>query len=546
MPYYKNQQTVSNILKSPYYLILLFIFVVSHTKAQPEKNRKELQALNLYVDFVNQNIETLTHFHNKFSRFGLRLNQYYHKVPKDSLGRAKSGFKLRFSENPNGISLSSLYEKTTKSDGILPEKLKSSLNTSADKLMESIRQILTINQELESYVNKADYCPDNQLDIAYKLLSQSRVLFYDFAISKDELESEINPAYSAFSKNPAQSNYKKELQFWQENLVTSKAFLYGIKKNFPAEVETATANLKKNLTRLSELQKEFKKQKKKESKSTYKLFLAQSEELEKQLNALITLGNKIQKQVSSEKLPSLSNPNKTFHEEVLPVYNEMVGDYDKLNGLVLGDFPNKMKEVPWLQVNKPSAEIILNSESSPLANALPNNLIFLLDVSGSMELPERLPLLKEAVNYLVKQMRPIDKISIVTYSGEAKIVLPSISASENEVVSKSLKKLKSKGESNALAGLQLAYEELSRNFIENGNNRIVIATDGGIQVNKTLLELTKENALNRKYISVFYFGNKEVRHKLQLESLAKSGFGNYVRITPENIQEKLIEEANSN
>jgi Ca-activated chloride channel family protein len=181
-----------------------------------------------------------------------------------------------------------------------------------------------------------------------------------------------------------------------------------------------------------------------------------------------------------------------------------------------------------------------------LANALPNNLIFLLDVSGSMELPERLPLLKEAVNYLVKQMRPIDKISIVTYSGEAKIVLPSISASENEVVSKSLKKLKSKGESNALAGLQLAYEELSRNFIENGNNRIVIATDGGIQVNKTLLELTKENALNRKYISVFYFGNKEVRHKLQLESLAKSGFGNYVRITPENIQEKLIEEANSN
>lgn len=171
-----------------------------------------------------------------------------------------------------------------------------------------------------------------------------------------------------------------------------------------------------------------------------------------------------------------------------------------------------------------------------------NNMVLLLDVSGSMNNPDKLPLLKKSVMLLLKMMRPEDEVSIVTYSGKAKVALQPTSFKEEEKIKKVVERLKSEGKTDGNAGVELAYEVADKNYIRGGNNRIILATDGEFPISEETFNLVKKFSGEDIFITVFNFGKTTLSAK-NLKQLATLGKGNYEYITRENVDAKLILEA---
>lgn len=179
-----------------------------------------------------------------------------------------------------------------------------------------------------------------------------------------------------------------------------------------------------------------------------------------------------------------------------------------------------------------------------------NNLVFLLDISSSMKDTNKLPLLKEALVQLLDLMRKEDNITFITYSGKAQVVLKRTSAQSVESKSKILSvidNLASSGQSDANKGLKLAYKTIMNNVLQGGNNRIILATDGGIKISRKIKRLIRKSAQQKKdpiRLSVFYFSKKEYsHHKNLLQELSETGGGKYSYIKKENAKQILVIEA---
>ena len=161
------------------------------------------------------------------------------------------------------------------------------------------------------------------------------------------------------------------------------------------------------------------------------------------------------------------------------------------------------------------------------------NLVFLLDVSGSMEPPDKLPLLKKAMRLLVDELRENDQVAIVVYAGASGMVLPRTSGDQKGVILDALDRLQAGGSTNGGAGIQLAYDHAVAHFIPGGTNRVVLATDGDFNVGVTsqgeLTRLIEERAASGVFLSVLGFGMGNYKDST-LEKLADRGNGNYAYI----------------
>ncbi len=160
----------------------------------------------------------------------------------------------------------------------------------------------------------------------------------------------------------------------------------------------------------------------------------------------------------------------------------------------------------------------------------PNNLVFLLDVSGSMMPPDRLPLLQSALALLVQQLRPQDQVAIVVYAGAAGLVLPTTSGADKTAILGALDKLQAGGSTNGGQGIELAYKVAKEHFLPDGNNRVILATDGDFNVGTSnIAELTNLIETKRKdgvYLTCLGVGRDNLNDAL-MESLADKGNGNY-------------------
>ena len=167
-------------------------------------------------------------------------------------------------------------------------------------------------------------------------------------------------------------------------------------------------------------------------------------------------------------------------------------------------------------------------------NALPaSNLVFLLDVSGSMGRPDSLPLLMKSLKLLTKQLRAKDRVSIVVYAGAAGVVLDRARGDEKARIVAALEKLKAGGSTAGGQGIQLAYDLAQKSFIEGGNNRIILATDGdfnvGVSSERGLIDLIEEKRKSGIFLSVLGFGRGNTKDT-QMEALSNHGNGNYAYI----------------
>lgn len=171
-----------------------------------------------------------------------------------------------------------------------------------------------------------------------------------------------------------------------------------------------------------------------------------------------------------------------------------------------------------------------------------NNMILLLDVSGSMNTPEKLPLLKQSVLDLLSMMRQEDKVSIIAFSGKPKALLESASFKEDEKIKNAIGDLKSSGKTDGNAGVKLAYKVADENYIRGGNNRIILATDGEFGLNDETRALIEKFSKEDIFLSIFNFGKGAGASKV-LQKLAELGKGNYQYISKENVELQLIREA---
>jgi Mg-chelatase subunit ChlD len=173
-----------------------------------------------------------------------------------------------------------------------------------------------------------------------------------------------------------------------------------------------------------------------------------------------------------------------------------------------------------------------------------NNMILLLDISGSMNAPEKLPLLKQSVLELLNMMRQEDQISIIAFSGKPKALLTASSFKDESRIKQAIQNLKPSGKTDGNAAVKLAYKVADENYVRAGNNRIILATDGEFAMNDETRELIGHYAREDIFLSVFNFG-KGAGSGRALEQVAHLGKGNYSVISPENVEMRLIREAKS-
>lgn len=194
-------------------------------------------------------------------------------------------------------------------------------------------------------------------------------------------------------------------------------------------------------------------------------------------------------------------------------------------------------ECPWNTTNK-LVRIGLQGKDIPTDKLPKSNLVFLIDVSGSMGDANKLPLLKESLKVLVNQLREEDKIAMVVYAGAAGLVLPSTSGSDKKTIIDALDKLQSGGSTAGGAGIELAYKTAEENFIQDGNNRVILATDGDFNVgassDKDMQTLIEEKRKSGVFLTCLGYGMGNYKDS-KLETLADKGNGNYAYI--DNIQE---------
>jgi Ca-activated chloride channel homolog len=225
---------------------------------------------------------------------------------------------------------------------------------------------------------------------------------------------------------------------------------------------------------------------------------------------------------------------------------EMINYFDYTYPQPQNDEPftvnTEMSECPWSPQHR-LVHIGLQGKEIPVQN-LPNaNIVFLIDVSGSMEDANKLPLVKSSMKLLADQLRPDDKVAIVVYAGNAGLVLPATSGSNKIAIKEAIDQLEAGGSTAGGEGIQLAYKVARENFIKGGNNRIILATDGDFNVGASsddeLVSMIEKERQSGIFLSVLGYGMGNYKDN-KMQQLADKGNGNHSYIDNINEARKVL------
>ena len=240
---------------------------------------------------------------------------------------------------------------------------------------------------------------------------------------------------------------------------------------------------------------------------------------------------------SLTELQNIAKANVIRTEEIVNYFNYSYNDAQE--GEMFGTKASIVRS-PW---NEETYLLTLGLKAKELEERSANNLVFLIDVSGSMSSDDKLPLLQKAFSFLVDQLGEDDTVSIVTYAGSERVVLEGTSGNKKEIILNAINNLRSGGSTNGEAGIRRAYEIAEANFKPDGNNRIIIASDGdlnvGISSPKELEKLVEEKRKSGVFLSVLGFGSGNFRDD-NMSAIAQTGNGVYHYIDSEKEAERIF------
>lgn len=225
---------------------------------------------------------------------------------------------------------------------------------------------------------------------------------------------------------------------------------------------------------------------------------------------------------------------------------EMINYFDYTYPQPVGDVPFSMNteisDCPW---NKNSKLVMVGLQGKDIdySETNPSNLVFLIDVSGSMDEENKLPLVKQSLSYLIDNLNAGDKVAMVVYAGAAGCVLPSTAASDKATIKAALNKLEAGGSTAGGAGINLAYKIATDNFIKGGNNRVILCTDGDFNVGSSsdaeMTRLIEEKRKSGVFITICGFGMGNYKDS-KMEKIADNGNGAYFYIDNEKEAKKVF------
>lgn len=217
-------------------------------------------------------------------------------------------------------------------------------------------------------------------------------------------------------------------------------------------------------------------------------------------------------------------------------------DYEEPSGYVPFSINTEIGKCPWNQENY-LLMVGIQGKRVDKEELPKSNLVFLIDVSGSMDEPDKLPLLKNAFSKLVEALGENDRISIVVYAGSTGVVLDSVRGSAKDMILDAIDNLQAGGSTGGAAGIDLAYRLAEDNFIEGGNNRVILATDGDFNVGASSVEdlekIIEEKRESGIFLSVMGFGTGNLKDN-KMETLADKGNGNYSYIDGSKEAKKVL------
>jgi Ca-activated chloride channel homolog len=232
-------------------------------------------------------------------------------------------------------------------------------------------------------------------------------------------------------------------------------------------------------------------------------------------------------------------PDAVRIEEMLNYFNF---DYKEPTNNKTFDIKTTLTECPWNKANQLLFAQI-TSKKIQLDSLPPTHLVFLIDVSGSMDMPNRLPVLKEGFKSLAKNLRSKDSVSIVVYGGTVGVILPTTGGNNMDTILKTIDSLQPGGSTPGESGIKLAYSVARNHFIKGGNNRIILATDGdfnvGLKTDEELDDMISIQRQNGVYLTCLGIGMGNYKDS-KIQTLAKKGHGNFAYIDSYAEAEKVL------
>ena len=236
---------------------------------------------------------------------------------------------------------------------------------------------------------------------------------------------------------------------------------------------------------------------------------------------------------------SMVPPDAIRTEELINYFNL---NYRKPLNDSLFSVESQLSSCPW-NLQKQLFYLNVSAKKLDLEKVPPGNFVFLIDVSGSMDMPNRLPLLKAAFQMFVKNLRAVDTVSIVTYGGFVQIWLSSTSGTDKEKILRSIEELEAEGDTPGESAIKVAYQVARNTFIKGGNNRVILATDGDFNVGETsekaLDELISNQRQSGVYLTCLGVGMGNFKDS-KLQTLAKKGNGNYAYLDDIHEAERVL------
>lgn len=559
-------------------IILIFcILAVETTQAQktaiPSETHKVLADIAQYnndlMHFLWMESLRLHSFNTSCISY-LRSNRYHFSY--DSVDYLKPNVFNYYDELP-----SKQYQKILPRLNHLPVPTQNKITEVLGSMQTVINEIHKIDRELYSYVNSSVYKEDRGMSKGAIHLQRVSILYYDMKALKDRLDWAIQDTYSEYTRPDSNNPYIRSANAFMPAMNVLQRSIDDTRKQDMSNIGRYKEELNSYVKSLEEHKEEYLFGVPVLSKNNGFSAQGRFDNLMYQLKAF------------SSHLRRMANGEQKYaHKPLYPhdpsyywLNNELLNKYNRYGGgaadafnrfIELSNTPIRsiLEEPPifqWIPFEAPADPINALSakidtipekpnkpiEIEPVAVGTPtlegfasNNLILLLDVSSSMQTPEKLPLLKKSLTYLLNLTRAEDKISILTYSGNAQVLLPPTAANQKQKILAIIDNLKTNGSTNAKQGFELAYKTAQESFIPEGNNRIIVATDGQFDLDKKIYKTMDKQANKGIGLSVFYFAPVEISSiRVYLQSIAQRGKGNYSYIQKENAEKKLLIEAQS-
>ncbi|HZY82414.1 MAG TPA: VWA domain-containing protein [Cyclobacteriaceae bacterium] len=528
---------------------------ITLAKQKTAVTKNAFVSLNNYISFINETfgpVEILIKKTQNFSSTAATYKGYTSFERRDQLEYKVSEFKIPLTE----------YTQTIAASAALPAAVSKSLNAQATVLLDILKELEQLIVVMDNETSSRNYEKDH-LDKIYGILERQKELLLIWDERKEQLAEDVRKVFEAYPPATPTSPWYKSAQALQQLADANHTALFAAKELYKADdVSKGVVTTRIDSLIRRALEDEFSNMKGiqrlggyngNDPYTPYEKLPQISEALSDRL-ANIKPG--------SARVPGFNHP----YNEQAHYYNVGINALNKFSDLSKSvfilpmvlqppifklEYPEKKEASKPVQEEPAKVEVAV-IETTPevdpdlrnMQGYAINNLVLLVDISGSMNAPEKLPLLRESLLGLLTMMRPEDQISIVVYSEKAKVALQPTSFRDEEKVKKIIARMIPGGKTNGNAGLKMAYKVANDNYKRGGNNRIILATDGEFPVNEELQKFIADYARQDILLTVFNYGAKD-ETRASLEELSKLGHGHFADIKKETAERDLIREVKS-